>query len=354
MHSGSSAARPAAMLLTVPLVSPALSDPGFRALRDRQSLVLSRAQLGAHQIGRQLIARRVAAEAWQPVGPHVVVLHGSALSRQQQYWAGVLHAGPGAALSGLTALEAAGFTGFHTDDVVTLVRHGSGRRLLVTDLVTVRVSESSTVGPADVLALRAPPRVRQGLAAVLAASAARSDRACRTILAMVVQQRLAAPDELRTLVEQRSKLPRRALILETIEDVAGGSESLPELEYLAGLRRFGLPTPTRQRPVRRPDGRYRLDAEFDQWLVTVEINGAQHLEIRQKERDDVRRTRLAIGGRLVVDLGSWTVRRDITLAVLLTADALFSRGWAPPARVRRRLLAAARQRDFAWTSRVAA
>lgn len=68
VHSGSAAARPVAMLLTVPLVSPALSDPGFRALRDRQSLVLSRAQLGAHQIGRQLIARRVAAEAWQPVG----------------------------------------------------------------------------------------------------------------------------------------------------------------------------------------------------------------------------------------------------------------------------------------------
>ena len=76
-------------------------------------------------------------------------------------------------------------------------------------------------------------------------------------------------------------------------------------------------SPTRQRLVQRPDRRYYLDAEFDPWAVTVEINGVQHLDVRQKEFDDVRRTQLAIGGRLVVDIGSYIVRHDIALAVLL-------------------------------------
>lgn len=61
--------------------------------------------------------------------------------------------------------------------------------------------------------------------------------------------------------------------------------------------------------------------------MTVEINGVQHLRQRQKEIDDIRRSRLGISGRLVVDVGSYTVRHNIELAVLLTADALFSRGW---------------------------
>lgn len=335
--------------------SPALTAAGFLELRRAQAMVLSRGQLNELKVYRQLVSRRIRAGLWQAVGPHVVVLHPGPLTRRQQHWVGVLHGGPGAVLSGLTALEVEGFTGFTSPDVITLAPHGRGRRDLVTEVVTVRVRERVHIPASELLTHRSPPRLRQEPAAVLAASGAPSDRACRTILAMVVQQRLAAPAALRALVERRQRLARRALMLETLDDVEGGSESLPELEYLTGLRRFRLPMPSRQARVQRPDGRYLLDAEFDEFLVTVEINGTQHLTMAQKEWDDVRRTRLAIGGRLVVDIGSHTVRHDIVLAVLLTADALFSRGWAPPAAVRRALLGlAARHPGFVWTSAVAA
>ena len=115
-----------------------------------------------------------------------------------------------------------------------------------------------------------------------------------------VQQRLVQPAALRRNAASRPTLPRRALILETVADVAGGSHSLPELEYLDGLRRTGLPMPVRQKVVRRQGGRYYLDADFEDYGVTVEINGAQHFEPRAREYDDVRRARLAIGGA-----GSW-------------------------------------------------
>ncbi len=145
------------------------------------------------------------------------------------------------------------------------------------------------------------------------------------------------------------------LILETLDDVEGGSQSLPELEYVRGLRRHRLGLRTRQRVVKHVGGRYYLDADFEEWLVTVEINGSQHLLQQQKELDDIRRTRLGISGRLVIDIGSHTVRHDIELAVLLTADALFSRGWTPATDVKDRLLRlAVAHPTFSWTSSMAA
>jgi hypothetical protein len=111
-----------------------------------------------------------------------------------------------------------------------------------------------------------------------------------------------------------------------------------------GVRRTGLPLPTRQRIVRRAAGRYYLDCEFDPFEVTVEINGVQHIELLTKESDDVRRTRLAIGGRLMVDISSYVVRHDIDLAMLMTAEALTARGWVPAPRVAERLGELAAQR----------
>lgn len=131
-----------------------------------------------------------------------------------------------------------------------------------------------------------------------AAAAAETDPRCRALLAAAVQQRRLRPAALRQLVAARRNLPRRGLILETLADIEGGSHSLPELEWLRGLRRAGLPSPTRQAVVRGPHGRYYLDAEFAPYGVAVEINGAQHLELLAREADDLRRARIAIGGRL--------------------------------------------------------
>jgi hypothetical protein len=339
----------------VPRIRHKLASPEFVELSLTQGLVVSRAQLAQAKVHRRLISARVAEEKWQVLGPYVVVLHPGPLSRDQQMWAGVLHGGNGAVLCGTSALERAGLTGFTDDHISVCVPHGHHRLDLVTERVTVRVHESRHLAATSVLAGARPPRMKQDRATILAASAAVTDQACRTILAMSVQQRLATAATLRPLVLARPNLTRRALILETLADVEGGSESLPELDYLRGLRRFGLPEPTRQRLVQRSDGRYYLDAEFDPWAVTVEINGVHHLDVRQKELDDVRRTRLAIGGRLVVDIGSHIVRHDIELAVLLTADALLSRGWQPDPEVLSRLLRLAEAHaTFTWTSRVAA
>jgi len=321
----------------VPPTPKFLTEPDFLRLVTHQDHVLSRLQLFEVGATRHHLCNRIRAGLWQSIGPHVVVMHNGPLSEPQQQWAAVQHGGPDAVLGMLSAAAADGLQGFDSPVVHVIAPHGTHRDDLLHPRVRVAVHESIFLGDADVHPIRTPPRTRLPRSVVDAASASDSDRRCRAIIAASVQQQLVRPAHLRALVLRRPTLPRRALVLETVDDVEGGSHSLPELEFLRGLRRAGLPEPARQRPVRRPDGRYYLDADFDPYQVTVEVNGAQHLDQLVKEADDIRRTRLAIGGRLVVDLGSYTVRHDNDVAVLLTADALRSRGWRPGTRVRRRL-----------------
>lgn len=158
-----------------------------------------------------------------------------------------------------------------------VVARGQGRRHLVDERIHVAVRESTHLEPDQVLGVRKPPTQRQHRAAVDAASQARSEGSCRAVLAAAVQQRLVTSADLLAVVRRFPTLPRRALILETIGDVGGGAHSLPELEWNDGIRRARLPAPTRQRKVRHANGYFYLDADFDDWLVTVEINGAQHL-----------------------------------------------------------------------------
>ena len=73
-------------------------------------------------------------------------------------------------------------------------------------------------------------------------------------------------------------LPRRALLIETLTDIAGGGHSLPEVAFSRLVRCAGLPPPTRQAILRRPDGRYYLDAEWRPQRVAAEIDGLAHLE----------------------------------------------------------------------------
>jgi hypothetical protein len=178
------------------------------------------------------------------------------------------------------------------------------------------------------------------------ASAAASDNRTRAVIAAAVQQRLLRAHDMSTYVDPRRTLPKRRLIRETIADVAGGAQSLPELDYARALRRAGLPAPTRQRKVRRPNGVWYLDNDFDDWLVTVEVNGMQHHDLLASESDDVRRGGLQARGRLVVDISSYTVRHRERLAVLRTAEALTSRGWVPTGAVRARLLRYAVKEDW--------
>jgi hypothetical protein len=293
-----------------------------------------------------MVERRDLAGVWRSLGPRVVALHRGDLGRDARWWAGVLHASldddgtPGrVALSGLSALEAGGVKGFETREVHVVVEHGRQVDDLVAPGLVVVVHETRLFGPDAVHPTLAPPRLRLARAVIECASdvVRQQPGRARAMLAAAVQQRLLRGDDLRVVAAGRRTLPGRRLILETIGDAQGGAHSLPEMQLMRGLRRTGLPEPRRQRTLQRADGRWYLDVDFTDFLVTVEVNGLQHYEQTLREQDDFRRAVLQIGGRIVADLSSYAVRHELPRALVLIAEALVSHGYLPPPKTRQRL-----------------
>jgi len=302
----------------------------LRRLAHHQDQVITREQLATLGIGHSGVASRSAQGVWRELGPRVVVLHSGTLTRSQARWVGVLHAGPEAVLTLATAAEAGGLRGFEERDVHVAIEHGREVGDLVDPMLTVRVHQTRHVR-SDLVPLRQPARQSVARAIVELASLAPFDNRTRALIAAAVQQRLVRPAHLHSFIGTRPTLPKRRLIRETVADASGGAHSLPELDYSRALRRAGLPQPTRQRKVRRPNGVWYLDNDFNQWAVTVEINGMQHYELLASEADDVRRGSLQVVGRIVVDVSSYAVRHRPALTVLRTAEALIAHGYRPTA-----------------------
>ena len=83
--------------------------------------MVARRQLLAVGYSDHYVDSQVAAERWRFVSDVVVSTTTGELTRHQLMWAGVLHAGPGSAIGGLTALERRGLTGWHRDDITVLL-----------------------------------------------------------------------------------------------------------------------------------------------------------------------------------------------------------------------------------------
>lgn len=316
-----------------------LDEARLAELSGEQDRVVSRDQLAFLGADRHVVAHRVASGRWTAVGPRVVLLCTGTPTFRQRLWVATLHSGPRSALAGLTAAEADGLHGFATSALHTVVPHGSDAADLVdpTVGVTVRVHQSRRLADRLVHPVRVPRRLLLPEALVDSASGALSDDRARLLLIAAVQQRLLRAADLRDVVSRRPRLPRRVVIGEAIDDVEGGVHSLPERHWSRAVRRHRLPEPTRQQRVRRADGAWYLDADFQPYGVGVEVNGTQHQVARAVVDDDHRRNVLGTGGRLMITIGSHVVRHRPGVAVIATAAALMSRGWVPAAGVLRGL-----------------
>ena len=223
----------------------------------------------------------------------------------------------------MTALQDAGLTGL-TDTLVHIsVPRGSRPR----KVAKAKVRELRRFREADVEKGEAGRRMRPAVAAVNAALWARSDRQAKLFVVMTAQQRLAAPAEMLTVLQGVQRHRRRAVLLATLADVAGGSQALGELDIVEGCRRRGLPIPSRQSIRRRPNGDEFLDCEFKEYQLVLEIDGAGHARPEQALSDVLRDLNLFVERSSVIriPLVAWTLDQE---AVLDGLEAAFrSRGW---------------------------
>jgi hypothetical protein len=225
---------------------------------------------------------RLRSGRWQQPCRGVLVTHSGPLTDRQTLWVATLWAGPGAALAGLTSARLGGLRGFDDwTDAIHLLVPASHTMRETRPPLRLAVHYSRNLTPADIHPVRQPPQTKMARSLVDAAAWMGTDRGAQAMLAAGVQQRLVRAADLAVEVKRNEKVRRRRLMLETLEDIAGGAQALSELDFTRlVVRRFGLPEPDRQVPRRDANGKRRwLDAVWEQARLIVEIDGAGHIDV---------------------------------------------------------------------------
>jgi hypothetical protein len=261
---------------------------------------------------------KISSGRWQRPSRGVVIAHSGPPTEGQLLRAVLLRAGPRSALAGLTAARLDGFKGF--DDkapfadrpIYLLVPYGYKRRTPPLGLNVV-THYSQRLADADVHPMRQPRRTRIARSLIDAAAWMPTDRGSMAVLAAGVQQGLVRVADLWLMADQTETLRRRKAIIETLGDIAGGSQALSELDFIRlVVRPFGLPEPSRQSARWDRRGRRRwIDAAWDDCKIAVEIDGAQHTEDPLQRWDDMERDiGLMLSGYRTLRFPGWLVRDD--------------------------------------------
>jgi very-short-patch-repair endonuclease len=130
----------------------------------------------------------------------------------------------------------------------------------------------------------------------------------RAILIAGCQQGMCQPEALSESLTRRGPCRHRRLLRETIADAAGGIESLPERDFDILCSRLGLPRPSRQQLLRRPDGHYYIDRYWPEFDLCCEVHGIPHLGVQQWDADVVRQNEIVIAGPRLLVFTSFAVR----------------------------------------------
>jgi hypothetical protein len=216
-------------------------------------------------------------------------------------WLGVLHAGPGALLGGLTAAGLAGLKNWQRDDITVLTPYEAGRPTPIEGFAFVRTRRSL----GDLRAKDgAPPRCLLEPAVLLFAAAERNPRTAQGALAAAVQQRLTTPEALLSWLDELAPLPHAALLRSALHDMVGGAQSVAEMDVKRMCVAFGLRLPDRQVKRRDAGGRVRYtDCEWrrtDGSTLVLEVDGAFHMDVEHWEDDLARQRALTSPDRVVV------------------------------------------------------
>ncbi|CCH78820.1 conserved hypothetical protein [Nostocoides japonicum T1-X7] len=269
--------------------------------------VVSRTALAELGIDARMVAREVAAGRWRTHGRQTVAMHTGELDDVAKRWRAVWEVGTRvAAVDGVSALQAAGMTGFEEPTVHVSVVH----RIALRSHTDLRVHKIIRRVPQEVTEAGLP-RVKPAYAAVRAAQWACSDRQAALLLVMPVQQRLVTGAQLRSAATSIPGRARRGLVRTLVRDIADGAQSLGELDFAALCRQRGLPEPSRQVVREGPDGRIYLDVRWDNGLV-VEIDGTAHQSGLSVSDDHLRANLVTMDGDIVLrmDLVGLRLRQE--------------------------------------------
>jgi very-short-patch-repair endonuclease len=297
-----------------------------RKLAADQEQVAGRRQLYAAGVPRWLVRREIRFGRWQRTGRQTVAMHNGPVSVEARRWVAVLENGPRAALSGTSGLQYDGVTALTDEALHIFVPKGTPQRRLKG--VTRHESRRWRAGDLEPAGI---PRTKPAVSAVMAALWAATERQATFFLILPVQQGLCrATDVAEALERVRRHRFRKALWL-AVNDIVDGARSMGELDVGRALARRGLPKPSRQVKRTRPDGSIYLDLAWDDYGLTMEIDGLQHDLPWMRLADTVRDLGTLAEGAAVmrIPLLAWRLDEE---RVLDAIESVFrSRGWVPAA-----------------------
>lgn len=257
---------------------------------------------------------------WRRVHPRVYVAQSGPLTTRQREIAALAYAGGGAVLCCATAAALDGLVGQEDHRIhlsVSAERQIRRRPGLV-------IHRSRQLGDLDVHPVREPTRVRPARAVLGMIAHAHAPDQVRAVLAAAVQQGIVTVEQLRAMADRMSTRRHHALIVRTLDDIGGGSHSLPELDAIRALREDGVPLPD-ERQKRFRDGRYYLDLWWRLARLVAEIDGALHLLAATYWEDMLRQNEIGLDGNLVLRYPSFVIRERPELFSRQIAEALARR-----------------------------
>jgi hypothetical protein len=272
--------------------------------------VLSRGQLRSlgwrdHQVDHEVRFGR-----WQRPTPGLVVLNTGLLSDEQRLWIGVLHAGPGAVLSHLTAARRAGLKWVGNDTIDVLTPKGD----LVAPLPGYFFHQTRRPYDRWVKPEAGPPRLPLEFAALLAAERDPYVRRAIGLLAACVQQGLTTAPRFDITIPLIRKLKHGKTFKLVLADIAGGAQSFAEINIKRLCEDAGLMAPTRQVVRHDKQGRRRyLDCVWvlaDGRVIVLEIDGSFHADVTNWWKDIKRERSVVVQGDTVLRCSTIELRLE--------------------------------------------
>ena len=303
-------------------------------IRADQAGVVSRRQaldlgLEPHDL-RRLVRRR----DLTPLFPGTYVDHTGVPTWFQRAWAAVLFCAPrepdvdgfGAALAGPSAIRAADGPGRGEDGGPLVVAIPRERRLLAPSGITVVRTYALDE---RVLWNVGPPRMRYDEAALDVALACAGELDAIGAIARAVQGRHTTARRMQESLGRRTRAPRRAFLEGVLADVAHGTCSVLEREYVERVERpLWLPPGLRQLRAGTMTGVVYRDNALGE--VLIELDGRLfHDSAEQRDHDYERDLDAAVDGLGTVRL-TWgqVVGRPCSTAAKLST-VLVAAGWPP-------------------------
>ena len=287
-----------------------------------QSGVLHRRQLYALGLTRSQVKAELRARRWRAWGRQTIAVHTGPLDPKALACRAVFETGGDAALDGVSALIAAGLEHFESEVIHVSVSKSSLHR----KPSGVRVHETRRRKPDDVLP-RNPRMVKAPVAAIRAALWAKTQRQAALILILAAQQGLTTPAALYEAFADIRRDRRRRFIAGVLADIAGGVQSLGELDFARLCRDRGIPPPDRQVRRQLPSGRAFVDVYWDRYHLVVEIEGIHHLLPGITIADSVRQNWLTIDHQVVLRIPVLGLRIAADQFMEQLEAALRDRGW---------------------------